>query len=106
MEEVLLQLEQLCTGADAARELDDAAGVERLSSELAQLKAEMMGAAKVSHGLQTELHELERRIALQIRHRMEVLDPRAHHRKEKEGKADGAKRRIEPDDRRRYERLT
>ena len=62
-------------------------------------------AAKLSHTLQTELQELERTIALQIRHRMEVMNPSKYGKKGGEAKGE-VKRRIEATDRRRYEKLT
>lgn len=51
-----------------------AADAAALGTRVSVLKAEMLAAARRSHALQSELQELERLIALHIRHRMEVED--------------------------------
>ena len=78
-----------------------------LASRVNGLKHEMISASRRSHALQIELQELERMIALHIRHRMEVEDKGLHRRGAAAGKlAGGAAVRPSAEERGRYETLT
>ena len=70
----LTELHTLCREATAVGGPSSSADSAVLSARVCKLKAEMLTAARHSHALQSELHELARLIALHIRHRMEVED--------------------------------
>ena len=86
-----------CEHASAAT--SDAA---ELAANVHALKAQMISAARRSHALQSEMQELERLIALHIRHRMEVEDRR---RAPPASKLGTEVVRLGVDDRSRYELL-
>lgn len=74
----LTELHTLCREAPsmaaAVSGPSSSADTAALGARVCKLKAEMLTAARHSHALQSELHELARLIALHIRHRMEVED--------------------------------
>ena len=76
--ESLTELHRLCRetpgGTAMGNDPDEAHG---LATKVNALKTELVTAARQSHALQSELQELERLIALNIRHRMEVDEKKA-----------------------------
>ena len=101
--EALTELHKLCRDGDGAA-MGAAGDAASLATRVNTLKVEMITAARQSHVLQLELQELEKMIALHIRHRMEVEDKKP--RRVVVNKAGGsASLRPSADDRGRYETL-
>ena len=70
--ELLHELHMLCH--------DQRESIEDVTARLDGLKAEVVAAARRSHGLQLELQELERTIALHVQHRMEAEEKQSARR--------------------------
>ena len=106
--EVLVALQKLVHARGADGETRLSANAVPQSARLAGLRDELRSAAKTSHRLQSEVHELEHVIGLHIHNRMavqsKVAERRGLHEASKERSA-GRERRLGAEEKKKYETL-